>query len=92
MKITEGQTVIYAKTGTEGKVVKIHELDGKVWAELDTTGLLYEESALEPRAEEKKKEVAKAIPKKAGDRGDAALPEIKDEGRPDGSGTVSGGG
>ena len=82
--------VIYTKTGTEGKVVKIHELDGKVWAELDTTGLLYEESALEPRAE--KKEVAKVVPKRAGDREDAALPDIKDEGRPDDSGTVSGGG
>jgi hypothetical protein len=90
LKITEGQTVIYTKTGTEGKVVKIHELDGKVWAELDTTGLLYEESALEPRT--KKKEVAKAVPKKAGDRGGAALPDMKDEGRPDDSGTVSGGG
>jgi len=90
LKITEGQTVIYTKTGTEGKVVKIHELDGKVWAELDTTGLLYEESALEPRT--KKKEVAKAVPKKAGDREDAALPDLKDEGRPDDSGTVSGGG
>jgi hypothetical protein len=91
LKITEGQTVIYTKTGTEGKVVKIHELDGKVWAELDTTGLLYEESALEPRAE-KKKEVAKEVSKKTGDRQDAALPDIKDEGRPDDSGTVSGGG
>lgn len=92
MKITEGQTVIYTKTGTEGKVVKIHELDGKVWAELDTTGLLYEESALEPRAELKMKGVAKAVSKKTGDREDAARPDIKDEGRPDDSGTVSGGG
>jgi len=91
LKITEGQTVIYTKTGTEGKVIKIHELDRKAWAELDTTGLLYEEGALEPRAEVKD-EVTKAASRKTVAREGAALPDIKDEGRPDDSGTVSGGG
>ncbi len=90
MKVTEGQRVIYTKTGTEGKVIRLHELDGKIWAELDTTGLLYEIGSLEPKVE--REGSAKGPKKEAGGEDGNALTEIRDEGRPDGSGTVSGGG
>jgi len=43
--------VTYVKTGTTGTVVRLVETGGKVWAELDTTGLLYDESVLEPASE-----------------------------------------
>jgi hypothetical protein len=45
--IKEGSPVIYKRTGTLGKVVELVELDGKVWAKLDSTGLFYDEDFLE---------------------------------------------
>ncbi|MDI9643953.1 MAG: DUF2098 family protein [Candidatus Verstraetearchaeota archaeon] len=47
MGIKEGDTVVYSKTGTKGRISRLVELEGKLWAELDTTGLLYDENALE---------------------------------------------
>lgn len=96
MKLTIGQYVIYLKTGTEGKIVKFHDLDGKNWAELDTTGLLYEENSLEP-ADPRKKTPQNMERQKVMGEGESAgteegLHEMRDEGRPDSSGTVGGGG
>lgn len=69
MRFKEGDAVIYEKTGTRGNVTRIVEMDGKTWAELDTTGLLYDENVLEPTeekvaAEEPRPEVGKERPKK----------------------------
>ncbi len=50
----------YVKTGTTGTVVRLVEAGGKVWAELDTTGLLYDESVLEPVPESARIAVASA--------------------------------
>ncbi|HJJ31083.1 MAG TPA: DUF2098 domain-containing protein [Methanocorpusculum sp.] len=38
---TPGQTVRYSRTGTVGKIVSLTECEDAVYAELDTTGLLY---------------------------------------------------
>ncbi|MBC7120209.1 MAG: DUF2098 family protein [Candidatus Methanosuratus sp.] len=48
MRFKEGDAVVYEKTGTQGHITKIIEMDGKTWAELDATGLLYDENVLEP--------------------------------------------
>lgn len=48
MRFKEGEAVVYEKTGTKGHITKIVEMDGKTWAELDATGLLYDENVLEP--------------------------------------------
>jgi len=40
-EIAVGAVVRYPRTGTMGKVVKIEEIDDRVYAELDTTGLYY---------------------------------------------------
>jgi len=90
LRFKEGDGVIYTKTGTTGKVVKLYELDGKTWAELDSTGLLYEENSLEPAAA-----VEAARKKKEAPRESKAVdaPDLtKDEGRLDTSGDVCGGG
>ncbi|MEJ5293147.1 MAG: DUF2098 family protein [Candidatus Methanosuratincola sp.] len=47
MRFKEGDAVVYEKTGTRGHITKIVEMDGKIWAELDSTGLLYDENVLE---------------------------------------------
>jgi Uncharacterized protein conserved in archaea len=39
--IAVGAVVRYPRTGTTGKVVKIEEIDGREYAEIDTTGLYY---------------------------------------------------
>ena len=92
LKFKEGDRVMYCKTGTAGNIVHIYVLDSKVWAELDSTGLLYEEGALEPAiiggGPEKPREEDKAKPAKA----EVNEVEIKDEGRIDTSGSVCGGG
>jgi hypothetical protein len=36
-----GAVVRYPRTGTTGKVVRIEEIDGSKYAELDSTGLYY---------------------------------------------------
>lgn len=51
MRFKEGDAVVYEKTGTRGQVTRIVEMDGKTWAELDSTGLLYDENVLEPTDE-----------------------------------------
>jgi len=39
--IAVGAVVRYPRTGTTGKVVKIEEIDGREYAEIDATGLYY---------------------------------------------------
>ncbi|MEN3054745.1 MAG: DUF2098 family protein [Candidatus Methanosuratincola petrocarbonis] len=69
LRFKEGDAVIYEKTGTKGNVTRVVEMDGKTWAELDTTGLLYDENVLEPTeekvvAEKPRPEVGKERSKK----------------------------
>ncbi len=89
MKFKEGDSVIYSKTGTAGKILKLHQLDGKIWAELDSTGLLYDENSLEPanELERSKKIKEEHMGKKE------ITPDLpRDEGQIDSSGNVCGGG
>ena len=55
-EIREGSRVRYTATGTSGVVKVIREMDGEMWALLDSTGLYYNLSTLEPitHLEEKK--------------------------------------
>jgi len=97
MAIKEGETVLYTKTGTVGKVTKVLTIDNKLWAELDSTGLLYDENVLEPAP-------ADAIKKRSGDyaegKEERAGPreckdiekEMKDEGTLDSSAGICGAG
>ena len=39
--IFPGMRVRYPRTGTAGHIVRIEEIDGNEFAEIDTTGLLY---------------------------------------------------
>ena len=39
--ISSGMRVRYPRTGTAGTVVRIENIDGSEFAEIDTTGLLY---------------------------------------------------
>ena len=57
--IRPGMRVRYPRTGTAGTVVRIEEIDGNEFAEIDTTGLLYRIDQLvqiEGEIEEPKKE------------------------------------
>ncbi len=86
--------VVYSKTGTTGKIVRMLEIDGKSWAELDSTGLLYDTNTLEattaaPKTEEEKKGGQKA---KKGTRETKGSEEMKDEGSLDSSAGVCGAG
>ncbi|MCX8169467.1 MAG: DUF2098 domain-containing protein [Candidatus Methanomethyliaceae archaeon] len=47
MKIKEGSMVIYRRTGTIGRIIEFKNMDGKLWARLDTTNLLYDADFLE---------------------------------------------
>ena len=40
-KIVPGVRARYPATGTSGTVVRLEEIEGKTFAEIDTTGLLY---------------------------------------------------
>lgn len=40
-EIAVGMQVRYPRTGTTGRVTRIDQMKGEVFAELDTTGLLY---------------------------------------------------
>lgn len=53
-----GQTVRYSRTGTVGKIVSLAEVDGEIFAELDTTGLLYRIDQIVEIHEEAKADVA----------------------------------
>ena len=52
-----GEILKYMATSTVGKVVDIRERDGKVWAQLDFTGLYYDVSQLTPADPSEYKEV-----------------------------------
>jgi hypothetical protein len=106
LAIKEGDAVVYGKTGTTGRVVRITELDGKLWVELDSTGLLYDANVLEPidptklkkgRMEDKDKEnreeqKGKVIMKRKGDEGRSGIEDMKDEGTLDTSAGICGAG
>lgn len=100
MALAQGDTAIYAKTGTIGKIVQILEMDGKTWAELDSTGLLYEMNTLEPTTAPPSKAKVKPRggkePRKRGREGKAKAEEgpveMKDEGALDSSAGVCGAG
>jgi len=96
--LREGISAVYKRTGTVGKVVELREMDGRVWAKLDSTGLFYDEDFLEiveenfkfrpeqnleEKEERERKETEKEMPE---------TPEIKDEGKIDTSGNVCGAG
>jgi hypothetical protein len=61
--VTIGVSVRYPRTGTTGKVVQLKEMDGQIFAELDSTGLLYRIDQLvgiskgEAREREEKKDL-----------------------------------
>jgi len=50
-----GMQVRYSRTGTTGKVTRLEELQGRQFAELDTTGLLYRVDQLNPAVALRKK-------------------------------------
>jgi hypothetical protein len=54
-----GMQVRYSRTGTTGKVIRIEELQGRQFAELDTTGLLYRVDQLNPAGASRQKEEKK---------------------------------
>ncbi|MDD1776517.1 MAG: DUF2098 domain-containing protein [Candidatus Methanomethylicus sp.] len=90
MRHAEGDDVVYTKTGTTGKIVKIHQLDGKTWAELDSTGLLYDINSLEPK---KEMEHARRVKEARREKKEDKAPDLtKDDGTIDTSGSVAGGG
>jgi hypothetical protein len=90
--LSQGDTAVYSRTGTTGKIVRVVKLNGKIWAELDTTGLLYEINTLEevsesPQAKEK------PAKKKGGKRvKEGGLEGMKDEGSLDSSANIGGAG
>lgn len=91
--LKEGSTVIYKRTGTFGKVVELKEIDGKVWAKLDSTGLFYDEDFLELVADEGKVESGPKLDlEKKEKRVCSETIEMKGEGRIDTSGDVCGAG
>jgi hypothetical protein len=98
--LAQGDTAVYSKTGTVGRVVRIMELDGKTWAELDSTGLFYEINSLEPVAAtgagEERKPTGVKEPKKKVKREKVAVEkgveDMKDEGSLDSSAGVCGAG
>jgi hypothetical protein len=98
MAIKEGQCVTYDKTGTTGKVVRLHSLDGKIWAEIDSTGLLYDVDILETASSEnikrdqKKENERGKERKKRGETKRSQVEGMKDEGSLDGTANICGAG
>jgi len=90
--LAEGDTAVYSRTGTTGKIVKIVELNGKTWVELDSTGLLYELNTLEAVAEIPKAKAKKPSRGKGGKQVEESLRDMKDEGTLDSSASVGGAG
>ena len=94
MALKVGDVALYNKTGTVGRVAKLLELDSKVWVELDSTGLLYDENLLErtdasklkKKKEEAESEKAAAEPKESLEK------DMKDEGVLDSSANICGAG
>jgi hypothetical protein len=58
-ELAVGMQVRYSRTGTTGKVTRIEELQGKQFAELDTTGLFYRVDQLNPAGASRQKEEKK---------------------------------
>lgn len=89
--LKEGILVVYKRTGTHGKVVEVKEMEGKVWAMLDSTGLFYDEDFLEVIGEGKTAQSEPRVDakeKKISSEGS----EVKEEGKIDTSGNVCGAG
>jgi hypothetical protein len=51
-----GMQVRYPRTGTSGRVTRVEQHHGELFAEIDTTGLLYRIDQLVPAAGKKEKE------------------------------------
>ena len=51
-----GMQVRYPRTGTSGKVTRVEQQQGDLFAELDSTGLLYRVDQLMPAAARKERE------------------------------------
>jgi hypothetical protein len=63
-ELTVGMQVRYPRTGTTGRVTRIEQVKGDLFAEIDTTQLLYRADQLVPTASSKarlKKGLAKDI-------------------------------
>jgi hypothetical protein len=58
-ELAVGMQVRYSRTGTTGKVTRIEEVQGRQFAELDTTGLLYRVDQLNPAGVARQKEEKK---------------------------------
>ncbi|MDK2974992.1 MAG: hypothetical protein PWP08_1363 [Methanofollis sp.] len=58
-EIAVGMTARYSRTGTAGRVERIEVIEGKTFAELDTTGLLYRADTIEPVASLEQKRTGK---------------------------------
>jgi hypothetical protein len=94
MAVKEGECVIYDKTGTIGKVVRLHAMDGKVWAEINSTGLLYDVDVLEPASPEivEKNQKGEKERKRRDETRRSGVEEMKDEGSLDGTACICGAG
>lgn len=90
--LAQGDTAVYSRTGTTGRIVRIVELNGKRWAKLDTTGLLYEINTLEAVAEAPKAKKPAAGKKGAKRVKGQRVEEMKDEGTLDSSASIGGAG
>lgn len=91
--LREGVTATYKRTGTLGKVVELKEIDGKVWAKLDTTGLFYDQDVLEMlEGDVSTIGKLKETNKEEKEITNSETLEIKDEGKLDTSGNVCGAG
>jgi len=58
-EIAVGMRVRYPRTGTAGRVERIEVIEGKTFAELDSTGLLYRADMIEPAANPERKRTEK---------------------------------
>lgn len=91
VEIKEGTTVIYKRTGTVGKIIELKNIDGKIWAKLDTTNLLYDIDFLE-ETEKYEQEMERINQKEERKIEKDRKREIKDEGIMDSSAGVCGAG
>jgi hypothetical protein len=98
MAIKEGQCVSYDKTGTTGKIVRLHSIDGRVWAEIDSTGLLYDVDVLEitssenTKRDQKKENEMDKEEKRRRETRRPGVEEMKDEGSLDSTANICGAG
>lgn len=91
IEIKEGLMVIYKRTGTIGKIVELRNVDGKTWARLDTTDLLYDVEFLE-EIEDYKREIERIDQREEKIEMKREKQEIEDEGTMDSSAGVCGAG